>query len=355
MFSIRQSRSAVLLSSALLVSLAACESEAVLPDPVEPGPTTEAVIDATSNSAFTHFTLGDLETVSAGADWDLALRRYEVRVNGGVAGPRNVSAVLLVDHSADNPADILAMTPASMLTEFESIAEADIPPASAFATTLLAEDASGWFRAGAGGLTANPARAWQLRLPSGEHAVLRVAALTVSGGSALDQITFEYRMQGAGSALGELREVTVAASSPADPTRVSLFAGSAVPDQGCNWDLSVNSDFTIALNDGFACATGSFPLETGAPFETMTDASDAPAWAPFLAQISSPIAGTVSAEDSPPFLYGIDPDNQHRLVPTFNIYLVATGDAVYKMQFMSYYDPFSGTAGNVSIRTARIR
>jgi hypothetical protein len=356
-FTIRSARLAGLLL--LSLPLVACESDAVLPPDDTPGTTGELQVDATSNSAFAYIDLDQLTTVSvsdptSSTAWDLGIRRYEVRLSGGVAGPGGVDAALLIDHSAQPTATILGYTPTDRLNEFEAITAADIPSASAFSTTALVNDPSGWFAPAGQTLVANPGRVWKMRLADGGYAVLRVAELTLDD-QGLTQFRVEYRLQPDGGSLGALQSVSVTPGAPGSPTRISLASGSATEATDCGWDLAVDAALTVSVNGTSGCHAGTFPLEIGETFDGLTTAADAPDYGPFLAALSSPIANSIDAADSPPFLYGIDETNPHRLVPTFNVYLVRRGNNVFKVQFLSYYDPAGGASGVVTLRVARLR
>jgi hypothetical protein len=340
--------------------LAACESEATLPDPVEPGPTSEVTVDASSTSAFTYFSLatGQAVTVaspSTSTQWDLAIRRYEVRLNGGVAGPGSVDAALVIDNSAQPTATILGYTAASQLAAFEAITAEDIPAASAFTSTALAVDAASWFRASGATLVANPARAWKVRRADGGYAVMRVSAIALNG-NALGTFSLEYRLQAsAGGTLGPVQTLTVPAGAPSAPTRISLASGSAVVTDGCTWDVAISAALVFTVNTAAGCNAGTFPLDSSEPFATVTTAADAPAYGAIISALSGPIANSVFAADHPPFLYNLDPQNApNRLSPTFNVYLVRSGSSVYKVQFLGYYSA-TGTPGHVTMRVAKLQ
>ena len=55
---------------------------------------------------------------------------------------------------------------------------------------------------------------------------------------------------------------------------------------------------------------------------------------------------------SPWYRYNITgTDNQ--IWPNFNVYLIKDGDAVYKVQIISYYGP-TGTSRQITLRTSRV-
>lgn len=342
---------------ALLGAVTACESEAVLPDE-EPGNTGELTIDATSSSDFAYIDLDNLTTVTitdpAGStDWDLAIRRYEVRLNGGHSGPGTVAAALVVDHSTESAATLLGYTAANRLAEFEAVGADDIPANGAFSSSTLAESANAWFKPSGGSLVANPDAAWKFRTASGEYALLRVSQITMTE-SGLGSFEVEYRSESAG-VLGQVRTATVTPGSPDNPTRISLTDGGATTAGGCGWDLAIDNALAVTLNSTSGCQAGTFPLAEGEEFATLQMAADAPEFAGYLSTLSSPIANSVSAADRPPFIYGIDPGSPHRLTPSFNIYLVKRGNAVWKIQLIGYYNPVGGASAFPTLRVAKIR
>lgn len=343
---------------ALAVAVTACESESTLPDPNQPGETGELTIDASSSTDFTWVDLENLVTVSTGdpsssTAWDIGIRRYEVRLNGGYTGPADVDATIVVDHSGEDAATILGYSAENRLAEFEAIDANDIPSGGAFKSTSLVKDENSWFTPSGQNIVANPARAWKVRTATGGNAVLRVSELSF-GGSGLAIFAVEYRLQ-TGGTLGSVQAVSVTPGPVANPTRISLADGTATTADGCAWDLAIDIGLGVTLNNTGSCQAGTFPLRDGENFETLTTASDAPDHAAFLSAISSPIAYSVSAADSPPFLYGIDEANPHRLSPSFNIYLVRRGSAVWKVQFTGYYNPAGGASGFPTLRVARIK
>ena len=97
---------------------------------------------------------------------------------------------------------------------------------------------------------------------------------------------------------------------------------------------------------------GTFPLRSGEAFATLTTAADAPTYAPYISVISGPIPATFD-DPKGPFLYGLN--NDQVLYPTFNIYLVKVGSAVYKVQLIDYYNGSTGASGWPTVRYARIR
>ncbi|MBK6494380.1 MAG: HmuY family protein [Gemmatimonadetes bacterium] len=343
-----------------LLAMMGCNGEATLPDTTGPGPTGQVSINATSTTDFRYFNLATGSEVTvvdprSSTAWDIAIRRYEVRLNGGVAGTKGVTGVRVLDNSTLAASTLLGYTPASQLASFDGITAASIPAASGFTSTDLAETLTAWFRAvNATTIVAAPSAAWKVRRADGGYAVVRVAELTLNGFS-LASLRLEYRLQPAAGVLGAVQSVTVPAGASGAPGKVLLTTGSTVTTSGCTWDFAITSAITLAVNPDASCPTGTYPLESTESFTTMTSASDAPNYGRFVSALSSPIPNGFTADVKPPFLYGIDPVNQNRLTPTFNIYLVRSGSSTYKLQFLSFYDPTTGESGRVTLRYARVQ
>lgn len=353
------SRSASTGVVSLLLLTAACSSEATLPEqPDSTGNTSQVTINTSAATEFKYYNLAlgrEVTVLEPLTDqgWDLALRRYEVRLNGGVAGSAGVSAVLLRDNTTQSTGTLLGYTAANQLAGFDSIGLTAIPPLERFSTTDLVATESRWFNIAGNTLVANPAAGWKMRLSNGGFALIRVASITLTNDQ-LSSMVVEYRLQENG-ALGTLRQLE-ARPTAADPKiRLSLAAGTAVTSGGCTWDLEVGREITLTVNSAGACGAGTFPLESTEDFTSLPTASGAPKFAPFISLMSGPVASEPTLEMHAPFIYGLDPANSHRLVPSFNIYLVRRGNDVYKVQFLSYYNPAGGESGFVTLRSALLR
>ena len=346
------------LVPAILLILAACESDSN--GPGSNNDSGEIAVDASSTTAFAFVSLDEGEVVSVddpatSTAWDLALRRFEVRLNGGVSGSKDVVGYNLRNHENDTPEEILALTPENTEAEFEAVDESAIPTASSFIADGLEENGLGWLSFGPTGPVANPAAAWKVRTAAGNYAVVRATGLTIGGtdpqSAELETVDLEWRYQPAGGALGAVQTATI--DLTAGNTAIDFATGAVVAPSGCNWDLQASAlEFSLTLND--ACDAGSFPIDQAVTtLEEITDASDASEYGGFLAGRVGAVPFSSSLDDpAAPFLYNLAGDN--RLSPTFNIYLVQVGDAVYKVQLTGYYSD-TGASGHPTIRYARIR
>lgn len=90
---------------------------------------------------------GGLVTVSdpaASSDWDLAFQGTDVMLNGGNAGPGNVSAICLCQNQWATNDDLQRMTPESELADFEAVTGESIPDDADWGLTAFG--ASAWFK-----------------------------------------------------------------------------------------------------------------------------------------------------------------------------------------------------------------
>ncbi len=333
------------------VVLSACEGDSAGPSRI---PRTGQInLNASSQTGFAYLRFeGDsaVEVVSPASDaeWDLAFRRYTVRLNGGVGGTKGVTGFNLANNAASDTAAFLAYTAGNQLPGFEAVSSSDVPGAGSFTSEGLGPDYASWFRFDpfANGLVANPQAAWKVARAGSGHALARVARI-VATQSTLDSVTFEWRLADQNGNLGTAQQLTVGTTGGLNA--VDFGTGTAVAATGCGWDVSAEVTFLVSISGG--CGTGSFPLDVSQSFTTVTRADDAPEYGPFLARISGPIPSSFS-NPAAPFLYDLAGDQ--RLTPTFNIYLIRVGNAVYKLQLIGYYSD-TGASGYPTVRYARVQ
>jgi hypothetical protein len=338
-----------------LALLTACEGEA---DPTGPGGQTRepainevitsAPLNASSNDTLVYFSFNTGTLVSRTGDWDLALRRYEVRLNSPAnGGTKNVLGYTLANNQNATNAEVLAFTRASTLAAFDGLRDAQIPADSQFVTDRLANNPQGHIVLG-GIPVANAAQFWKVRLANGQFAVMRNARIRFTG-FVTDTIYIESRLQ-TGSTLGPVQTIAVA---PGGTTRaISLTTNAVVTPNGCNWDVQFNPDQRqLAITVNTACNVGTFPGTASPTFAAVTSASDAPQYAAYLSQLVGPIPNSI-LDTKAPFRY--DLTGQQRLHPAFNTYFAKIDTRVWKFQVIDYYSN-TGAPGFPTIRYARIR
>ena len=346
-----RSRTAAVLTLALsTLALTACEEEGMGPDgELVEG---EVTLDASSNTAFSYFTFADggsAVTVSdPNTSWDLAFRRFSAKLNGGVAGPGSVQGANLGPNADATSEAVVAFTATDADAAWDAVTADDIGSATFSQDGLIADMTGPWFVFSpfAGTLVANPGAAWKVKEADGGYAVVRVSDLVMNGNAA-ETVTFEYRRADAGGTLGSPETVDVDVTM--GPGFVDLSTASVVSPIGCGWDLSIAPSFMIEVNDG--CDAGTFPLDATEDFSSISTAEDAPEYGAFFAAVSGAIPSTVD-DAGGVFWYNIEGNN--RLWPTFNVFLVRVGTAVFKVQFTDYYDA-GGAPGFVTLRYEQLQ
>jgi HmuY protein len=351
----------------LLIALAACaEDEADptgpnggIPEPALNQIVTFGPLNASSTDTLVHFSFATGGLVARTGDWDLAFRRYELRLNspaiGGVTS-KNVLGFAFDNNKAATDAEVLAFSATGTLGAFDLVRDAQIPADGQFQSDRLTANPQGYLNFG-GVPTANPSLYWKLRLTNGAFALLRVTAIAFTPQFQVASLTLESRLQPtAASALGAVRTLTVTPNGQTQSINLATNAVVAAPS-GCNWDIAFNpapSQLSWSLNNASiddACAVGSYPGASSPTFANATSASDAPQYAAFLSQLVGPIPFSVTDKGAP-FRYNLTGND--RLHPSFNTYLVKTGPRVYKLQVIDYYSN-TGAPGYPTIRYARIR
>lgn len=359
---------AVILLAAMLT--ACSEGETTLVGPDDSGQhgaamneiVTTPPLRATSNEDFSYFSFDEGKLVTAGDEWDLALRRYEVRLNStSIAGAnsRNVRGYAMNNNRDASNEQVLGFTAANQLAAFDAVREAAIPSDAAFTGDVLVEDPTAYLSFGAVP-AANASAYWKIRLSDGSFAVFRVPQFVYSSGNGVTSVVFESRIQSAGGTLGSIRTLT--ASPGGEIQRINLVNNSVLgagdasepnfPEGACDWDLELDpaaTELSITVNS--SCGVATYPGPASPAFPAVAKADDAPQYEPFLSRLTGPIP---SAIDDPgaPFRYNLDGGN--RLHPVFNTYLILSAGRVYKLQVIDYYSD-TGASGYPTLRYARIR
>ena len=339
--------------SATLAALVACESE--ITEPLEVFEEGTIAIDASSPINFAYLNLADGALVapsdpSTDTNWHMGFRRFSIRLNGGVAGPGSTSGFSLENNRDMTAEQVVALTEQDGETAFQAVTEADIPASPSFTEDALAPDpGASWFRFDfqMGSLVADPGAAWKVRESSGRgYAVFRVSMLEMEGQRPVG-VTVEFRRHEPNGTLGAAE--TVAADLRRGPVFLSFADGPAMNPAGCGWDIGVIPDLSIQLNAD--CGAGTFPLDTTDDFTAIARADDAPDYGGFLSTISGAFPATVD-DASGFFWYNIQENS--RMWPTYNVFLVQVDRQVYKVQVTNYYDA-TGNSGRPTLRYQRLR
>ena len=337
----------------MLAAVAACESEVAAPEETfEEG---VIMVDASSPLSFSYVSLTGGGALRSPADpgsstsWDVAFRRFSVRLNGGVAGPGSVSAVSLGNNAGLTADQIAALTPEDGEAAFAAVTAAEIPAGGFVEDALAPETGPSWFRFDpqVGLIVANPGAAWKLREGSGRgYGVIRVVDIAMEGERPVGA-SIQFRRHDPGGSLGAPE--TLALDLTRGPAYVSLSNGIVPDPAGCGWDVATSPEFTIQVNE--ACGAGTFPLDPTDDFTALARADDAPDYAGFLSTIAGAFPATVG-DARGTFWYDIRQSN--RMWPTYNVFLVRVAEAVYKVQLFDYYNA-TGDSGFPSVRFQRLR
>ncbi len=326
----------------LFAAAAACSSDELNAPPQTP----EGTITVDASTGWGYASLADEGTVTVtdattSEDWDLAFNATRAMLNGGAAGPGGVVGYCICQNAGASDEDIVAMTADGELADFEAVSESDIPAAASFEEERLQTAIAGWYGGEGAGAVAESGITWLVRLQDGaSYAKVRVVSLTGPSAKHAGQVELEYALQPtAESAFEPAPTVTLDASIL---SRVDLNTGSTTPSDS-DWDLSIEG-FTIRLNSGASGSGSAGAFPSAEPFEAITTA----AVDPRAYQVDG-FAGVFGSH--PWYRYNLTGENI--IHPTFDVYLVKRGDAVYKIQLIDYYSS-AGDPRNISFRYARL-
>ena len=307
---------------------------------------TTSPIDASSNDTLVAFNLTTNSVVPKSGDWDILLRRFEVRLNSPAtagAATKNVTAFSIGNNRTADSAKILGFTIDNTKTAFDTIRSASIPGDASFSSDKLSEDKNSYLNLN-GAPTVAPGNFWKIKTANGGYALVHATAVTYT--QALTSVTLETRLQ-TGTTLGAARSVTVPVTGGS--VNFSIVTNSVVTASGCNWDLNISASFDISTNS--ACGVSTYPGGASPTFAATTSASDAPQYITGLTVLSGPIPNSVT-DSIAPFRYNLLGTN--RLNPTFNTYLIKSAGKVFKLQVVNYYSA-TGASGYPTLRVSRIQ
>jgi hypothetical protein len=319
------------------------------------GPETPEVrtltVDASQGWVFVAFDGDAAEVVEVSdpktsTDWDMAFQATSVMLNGGAAGPGGVTGYCVCQNADATDAEIVAMTPASELADFEAVTASDIPSdESAWESDALAPAIDGWYRYDFATHTVSAAaeNVWMLRTASGSaYAKFHVTAIEGATKENAGRVTVEFAVQpSAGAPFGPTQELVVDVSS--GPAYLDLETASLVTADA-EWDLWFEG-WTIRVNGGVSGSGKAGAVLSGMTFDEVTDASGMGAL-----YKGDAFGGVFVAH--PWYRYNLQ--GNHQIWPTYDVYLIRRGDSVYKVQLIGYYGP-AGEPRRVTFRYARVR
>ena len=337
---LRPRRALRVVLPSFLITAIACSSDEINAPPQTPEGT--ITVDASAGWAFASLAEEGTVTVSDPANssaWDIGFNATRAMLNGGAAGPGDVMGYCVCQNAGATDQEIVAMTADGELADFEAVTASDIPAATSFEAERLQTAIAGWYGGEGAGATAEDGIAWLLRLQDGtSYAKLRVVSLGAPTAEHAGDVTIEWAVQPtAESAFEPVETITLDASTL---TRLDLNTGAP---SDTDWDLSLEG-FTIRLNSGESGSGQAGATPSPDPFEAITTAAvDSRAY-----QVDA-FAGVFGS--NPWYRYNLTGENI--IHPTYDVYLIKRGDAVYKVQLIDYYSA-AGDPRNISFRYARL-
>ena len=329
----------------LLLATAACgRDEGVAP--LEP---VEGTIEVDASAGWAYLSLASEAVVNPAnpansTQWDIAFNGTNVMLNGGQAGPGGVTGYCLCQNSATGPdkATILAYTAAGELADYSAVTSSTVPPSSSFLSDELQPSITEWHTGSGASATAASANVWLVRLRDGKgFAKLRVASLQGSSVGSPGTVTLEYAVQTTADApLGATGSVAVAVP-PSGDVRVDLLGGGTTTTSNSDWDIRFEG-WTLRLNGGASGPGKVAAYLTDQSFDEITTAAT-------MAQAYSTDAFSGVFAIHQWYRYNLT--GSHDISPIFDVYLVRSGNKIYKLQLTDYYDP-AGKDRHITVRYA---
>ena len=304
----------------------------------------QTVINATAGGAFstephdfTYFSFTSREVLeitddqaSSSSEWHVAFKRSEIRLNGGVSGPGQISGLNLTDGP-----DIISMD------RFDNINASDIPERESFLSDGPALAINQWY-------TYDPVthiisaagNVYELRTANGLSAKFVVDLLEDAGRSDAGKISFRWVVDEGADLSGPGQSATVDVSGGAG-VYFNLSKGEEVviadPAASNDWDLHF-SGYAIRLNGGLSGPgeAGAIPsFQSGLTFEDITKANEDGG------HYFADRAGSAFSTDGGEW-YSYD-TSTHVLSSKNHVYVIDTGVGLVKMQLLNYYREVEGT------------
>lgn len=337
-------------ASALALTIAACADDPTGPAAgVRPD---SLAVDASAGWAYVNLfggTAPEAVTVTDPATsgaWDIGLFATSVMLNGGAAGPGGVLGHCICGNAGLSNAQVGALEAADGLSAFEAMSAAEIPAAdSLWRSDALSLAIAGWWRydATTHQVSAAPDRSYFVRASDGQsYAKLRVVQIAGATQTTAGRVTFEYARQASrGAPMSAVQTATV------DVPVSGRVVFDLDPGQSTQtgWDLAFEG-YNIRVNGGVSGGGAAGALAVSEPFASITDASAPPA----EVYKADAFGGVFDAQKW--YRYNITGED-HQIWPTYDVYLVKRGSAVYKIQLINYYDA-SGKDRRITFRYAKL-
>lgn len=308
--------------------------------------------------------------------WEIAFKRDSIKLNGGVSGKKGVAGFFTGNNADAYGADgkpirswFEAATTESELADFEAVTAAQIPEDSAFQADKLVPaikgdgTSEGWwlYDPDTRTVSENPAKWWIVRSAEGNsYAKFHVTGIVRDNAAGLRKITLEWSYQGPG-------EATFDADTSGDPQthliEISLAGGAKYldfdsradsddPGSLSGWDLKVEYDteareYRILVNGGVS-GSGKAGVQVLSDPDSVTNGADRSQVAHYF---SDKTGGIFVASSW--YAYNLT-GSDHKLWPNYRVYLIKSGEEVYKLQILAYYHPETRESGWYTIRIEKI-
>jgi hypothetical protein len=282
----------------------------------------------------------------ASAEWDIAVNATSVMLNGGQAGPGGVLGWCLCQNDGATDAQVQAFTAESQLAAFTAVTAAAAPAdPAAWRADSLTSAISGWwtYDMATHAVAANPAKTWYVRTAEGTaFAKVRVVAIAAPQRTHAGRVTLEYAVQPSATApLGAVKQTTVDVAGG----RVYFDLSTGAVSSAADWDLALEG-YDIRVNGGASGGGQAGAVAATEAFDAITNAAAPPA----TVFRGDSYGGVFRAR--PWYRYNLT-GSDHQVWPTYDVYLLKRGDALFKVQIASYYGP-AGEPRRITLRYARL-
>jgi hypothetical protein len=330
---------------AAAAALIGCSSD----DVINPRPPAEGAFTVDARSNWVFVSLADSAVVTPttsateSAAWDIAFFATNVTLNGGAAGPGGVTGYCICQNTATNPtaAQWLAMTPESEKGDFDAVTS--VPAGATFIADALTPAVTGWFSGTGAAAVARPDSFYFVRLSdSSGVAKVRVTQLQNASAANAGRVTIEYALAANGAAaFGATQTATLDLTT--GPKSFDFNTGQ-VTTSATAWELRFDG-FAARVNGGVSGPGKAAAAKiTSAAFAAATP--DVTAANAYRTDVYAGVFGS-----SRFYQYNLVGDN--RITPTFDVYLIKRGSAVYKLQITGYYSA-TGQPRQVTFRYEQI-
>ncbi len=336
-------------------SLSACSDDST--GPAAAAPTAgEIAVDASSGFAYLAMDGDSLRSVTVSSPgtstaWDIGLFGLSSIVNGGAGGPGSTSALCLCRPTNLTLEQVQALDPATEQQRFDAITAADIPAASNFRTDTLVPAIRSWYT-GAPGATATPNSQRVFVFAVGQAAPvygkLQVTAIAGATAARPGTVTVRWAVQPSSGPAAFDAPKTQTFTLGSAPVYVNLITSTTGSSASGDWHIAFDG-WRIRANSG-ASGTGTVSVTFGdnTPFDVMS--ATIARSVPIQAFTRDAFAGAFSQPDRQ-WEYV---SSSNTVVATYDVYLLRRGDAIFKVQFPSYYDA-QGQSRRITVRYQRLR